>query len=591
MSSKQRTLKVPSLGGIDEVEVIEVLVSKGDHIHQEDPLITLESDKAAMDIPAEADGEVAEVLVKTGDWVREGDPILKLILSAAKDIGDPPQEEGKGEELKEEDQDHKKAEASAGSKAETQRVPVSGGDAVDLLVLGGGPGGYTAAFRAADLGLKVVLVEERPKLGGVCLNVGCIPTKALLHAARSIDQAAQAAKIGLNFGAPEVDFAQLQEWKQSVVSRLVEGLGGLAKQRKVRVIQGRGRFVGERELEVKTQSGTERVAFKKALLATGSRPVRLPHLPQSEHILDSTGALALKEIPRRLLIIGGGVIGLEFSNIYTDLGSKVYLVEMAEQLLPGLDPDLARSLKKALKPKLEGLYLKTSLESLQETSGHLEAMFKGQDQPLEIDKALVAVGRKPNSGDLGLELLGLKPNDQGLIEVDRQMRTEAADIWAIGDLVPGPQLAHKAMAEGKLAAEVIAGKQAAWDHRVIPAVAYTEPEVAWVGLSEAQAKEQGLPIETQVFPWKACGRALAEQAEEGLTKLIFHQETKRLLGAALFGRQVGDLIGELALAIEMDCQAGDLALSIHPHPTFAETLPLAAEMFERSITDLMPPKD
>ena len=464
---------------------------------------------------------------------------------------------------------------------------------VDLVVLGAGPGGYTAAFRAADLGLTVALVERDPSLGGVCLNVGCIPSKALLHAAKVISDAREMAPHGIVFGAPRIELDKLRTWKEKVVSQLTGGLQTLAKQRKVTVVNGQGVFTSPTSLQVTTGAGVTELTFKQAIIAAGSEPVRLPGLPYDDpRVMDSTGALALQDIPARLLVIGGGIIGLEMAMVYAELGSQVSVVELTEGLLPGVDRDLVRPLEKRLKGLLAAIYTGTKMTGVIATPQALEVTFEGKDAPAKaaFDRVLVAVGRRPNGKLVGLEATGVTVDERGFITTDRQLRTNVSHIFAIGDVTQGPMLAHKASHEGKVAAEVAAGHKASFDARVIPFVAYTDPEVAWVGLTETEAKAQGIAYEKAVFPWAASGRALSLGRSEGSTKLLFDAQDRRLIGAGIVGTSAGDLIAEAALAIEMNCDAEDIGLTIHPHPTLSETVALAAEMFAGTITDLYVPK-
>ncbi len=464
----------------------------------------------------------------------------------------------------------------------------------DLAVLGAGPGGYTAAFRAADLGLRVALIDRGETLGGVCLNVGCIPSKALLHAAHVVNSAAAMRAHGISFGAPVIDLDALRNWKSGVVGQLTKGLAGLARQRKVEVVRGTGCFIGPHSIEVRADDGTARtVEFASAVIAAGSEPVQLPGLPHEDpRVIDSTGALSLADIPARLLVIGGGIIGLEMATVYAALGSRVSVVELTPQLMFGTDPDLVKPLQKTLRGKLEAMYLETRVVEVKAEPEALRVLFDGKGAPAEMpyDRILVAVGRRPNGAAIGASALGLSVTDGGFIPVDRQMRTNVQHVFAIGDIVGPPMLAHKAVHEGKVAAEVIAGHKTALDTDLIPAVAYTDPEVAWVGLTETGARESGVSYEKGVFPWAASGRSLSLGRAEGLTKLLFEPETGRLLGAGIVGPSAGDLIAEAALAIEMGADADDLALTIHPHPTLSETVGMAAEMFNGSITDLIPPK-
>ena len=471
--------------------------------------------------------------------------------------------------------------------------PVAGTDRhAKVLVLGAGPGGYTAAFRAADLGLEVTLVERWPVLGGVCLNVGCIPSKALLHAARVVDEAQAMAGHCISFGPPQIDLDRLRSWKSSVVGKLTGGLSGLARQRKVTVIRGEGRFVAPRVLEVTGEDGTQRIGFDHCIIAAGSEPVRLPFVPDDPRVMDSTGALELQDIPQRLLVIGGGIIGLEMGCVYDALGSKVSVVELMDQLMPGADPDLVKPLEKRLRKRYEQILLGVKVQAVEALPEGLRVTFSGTGAPTPqiYDRVLVAVGRRPNGSGIGVEAAGLSVDPRGFLSVDRQMRTAQPHIFAIGDIVGQPMLAHKATHEGKVAAEVIAGEKRAFDARVIPSVAYTDPEVAWVGLTESEAKAKGIEYQKGSFPWAASGRSLAQGRDEGFTKLLFDPQTHRVLGGGIVGSSAGELIGEVALAIEMGADAADIGLTIHPHPTLSESVAMSAEAFEGTLTDLYLPK-
>ncbi len=559
-------VKVPDIGDFTDVPIIEVLVSPGDTVAAEDPLIVLESDKASMDVPSPEAGTVGELLVKVGDKVSQGTPILTLQTDGA-GPAEQPAAEPKVEE----------PAASDGGGGD------GGSDRVDLLVLGSGVGGYTAAFRAADLGLDVVMVERYASLGGVCLNVGCIPSKALLHVARVIAEGEEAAEQGVRFGEPEIDLDGVRAFKQRTVERLTGGLAQMAKGRKVRVVQGTGRFTGPHSLDV----DGEEIAFEHAVIAAGSQSVMLPGFPEDPRIVDSTGALELEDVPERLLVIGGGIIGLEMATVYEALGSKVTVVEMLDHLMHGADQDLVKPLRKRVEPRYEAIHLDTKVEELRATDDGIVARFGGSEET--FDRVLVAVGRRPNGGAVGADAAGVEVDERGFVRVDEQMRTNVEHIFAIGDIVGDPMLAHKASHEGKVAAEVIAGHDVAFDARSIPSVAYTDPEVAWTGLTETQAKEDGTEVETAVFPWSASGRALGIGRPEGLTKLVLEPGTKRLLGAGVVGVNAGELIGELVHAIEVGSDAEDLGLTIHPHPTLSETIGMAAEVATGTITDL-PPK-
>ena len=458
----------------------------------------------------------------------------------------------------------------------------------DVAVLGSGPGGYTAAFRAADLGLKTVLIERYPSLGGVCLNVGCIPSKALLHVAKVISDTREAAAYGIEFGEPNIDRTRLLRWKDKILTRLTGGLKGLAGQRQVTLVQGAGQFVSPNRIAVATGDGTQDVEFDKAIIAVGSRPVSLPDCPDDARVMDSTGALALPDIPSRLLIIGGGIIGLEMAAVYHELGSRISVVELLDNLMTGADPDLVKPLHKRIARQYENIYLGTRVTGIRPEENAVVVGFSGPQAPSEdtFDRVLVAVGRHPNGKHIGADNAGINVDEQGFIPVDKQQRTNVANIFAVGDVTGVPMLAHKATHEGKVAAQVAAGMNSAFDARVIPSVAYTDPEVAWVGVTEVEAQQQGLKFGKGVFPWAASGRSLSLGRSEGLTKLLFDEQTRRVIGAGIVGSNAGDLIAEVALAIEMDCTAEDIGLTIHPHPTLAETVAGAAEMFEGTITDL-----
>ncbi|MES1993789.1 MAG: dihydrolipoyl dehydrogenase [Pseudomonadota bacterium] len=612
--SETREIQVPDIGDFDSVDVVEVLVKPGDIVTAEQPLITLESEKAALDVPAPFAGTVDQVLVKVGDKVAQGTPIVSLktgegdgdskgapadALPKEPKIGSAPATSNPAG-VQDSDGTPKAQEPATGKPpAPTQtREPApqppapSGGAGKSLLIIGGGPGGYTAAFRAADLGMNVTLIERDPMLGGVCLNVGCIPSKALLHAAQVITEARAMAEHGIRFGDPTIDLDALRNWKNGVVGRLTGGLTQLAKQRRVQVIQGTARFAGPNTVEITGAEADRRLDFEQAIIACGSRPVVLPFLPDDPRIMDSTDALDLPEIPDRLLIIGGGIIGLEMATFYSALGSRVTVVEMAPQLVAGADPDLVRILQKSITRRLEAIYLNTKVTAVTAEAAGLAVHFEGKDAPTEdrFDRILVAVGRIPNGKTLNLEAVGLELDARGLIGVDERMRTAQPQLFAIGDCVPGPMLAHKATHQAKVAAEVAAGEKSAFLARVIPAVAYCDPELAWCGLTETEAKAQGLDIGKGVFPWAASGRALGMGREDGMTKLIFDAGNGRLLGGGIVGPHAGDLIAEVALGVEMGSDAEDIGLTIHAHPTLSETVAFAAESYAGTITDLMPPR-
>ncbi len=570
---------VPDIGDFADVPVIEVLVEPGQEVAVEDPLITLESDKATMEVPSPNEGIVRELRLAVGDTVSEGTLILILQAAAAPDGAAPPEVSEPA------------AEAPAAPEPAAPGAPPGerGEHHAEVVVIGAGPGGYTAAFRAADLGLRTILVERYPALGGVCLNVGCIPSKALLHAARVLAEAEEAAESGIRFGEPEIDVDALRGWKTSVVERLTGGLDGLAKQRKVEVVHGVARFAGPNLLEV----GETTVSFDHCIIAVGSQAAKLPGFPEDDpRIMDSTDALDLQEIPERLLVVGGGIIGLEMATVYDAIGSRVTVVELMDALIPGCDPDLVRPLRKRVGDRYEAIHLGTRLGGVEARDDGLHVTFEGDGAPGQerYDRILVAVGRRANGGRIAAERAGVHVDDAGLIGVDPQMRTNVGHIFAIGDVVGEPMLAHKASHEAKVAAEVIAGHDVSFDARTIPSVAYTDPEVAWMGLTETQAKAQGVAYEKASFPWAASGRALSLGRSDGLTKLLVDPETRRVLGAGVVGVNAGDLIAEAVHALEMGADAEDLALTVHPHPTLSETLGFAAEMAEGTITDLYVPK-
>jgi dihydrolipoamide dehydrogenase len=577
--SETTKVKVPDIGDFTDVEIIEIHVNAGDAVAVEDPLITLESDKASMEVPSPVAGVVESMLVAVGDKVSEGSPVAVLRTVGDGAAGSAPP-----------------ATASTGSTsvgaAPAMAQPGEAAVTARLVVLGAGPGGYTAAFRAADLGLEVVLVERYPTLGGVCLNVGCIPSKALLHAAKVVEEAESMAEHGIVFGAPSIDIDKLRGWKDAIVGRLTKGLAGLASSRKVRVMHGRARFASANHLEVESDGGITLIAFEQCIIAAGSRPFMLPGTPEDPRIIDSTGALELDSLPERLLVIGGGIIGLEMACVYDALGVRVSVVELTPTLMPGCDRDLVRPLQKRIEKRYENVWLGTRVAAMESTDEGVRVSFEGDTapEPQVFGKVLVAVGRTPNGKAIGAEKAGIRVDDHGFIPVDRHMRTNVANIFAIGDIVGQPMLAHKASNEGKVAAEVAAGMKSAFDARVIPSVAYTDPEIAWVGLTETEAKDQGIACEVGKFPWVASGRSLALGRDEGFTKLLFDPETHRLLGAGIVGTSAGDLIGEAGLAIEMGADAADIGMTIHPHPTLTETIAMAAEAFEGTLTELYVPK-
>jgi len=592
-------VKVPDVGDFKDLPVIEIMVGPGDRVSREDPLVTLESDKATMDVPSPADGVVREVAVKVGDRVSEGSLVLMLepADAAAASARAPAASPAVA------------APAAAASPAASAAVsspaapaPITGGPAdldCDVLVLGAGPGGYSAAFRAADLGRRVILVERYPTLGGVCLNVGCIPSKALLHVAAVIDEAQHFAQLGVTFGAPAIDLARLREHKSKVVGKLTAGLAGMARARQVTVVRGIGRFLDANRVEVEetggeaaVQTGARTVVrFASAIIAVGSQPVRLPFLPDDPRIVDSTGALALAQVPGRMLVIGGGIIGLEMGTVYSTLGARLDVVEMLDGLMPGADRDLVRVWQKSNEPRFDQVMTGTRTVAVEAKPDGLYASFEGARAPASpqrYDMILSSVGRAPNGGRIAAERAGVAVDARGFVAVDRQMRTSVPHIHAIGDVVGQPMLAHKAVHEGHVAAEVACGLKSFFDARVIPSVAYTDPEIAWVGLTEEAARAQGVKVEKGLFPWAASGRAIANGRDEGFTKLLFDAQTHRIVGGGIVGTHAGDLIGEVALAIEMGCDAVDIGRTIHPHPTLGESIGLAAEVAEGVCTDLPP---
>jgi len=583
-------VKVPDIGDYSNVPVIEILVKPGDTVTKDQGLVTLESDKATMEVPASAAGVVKEIKVKLGDEISEGTVVA--IIDAEGAAAAPAKAEAP-----------KAAPApapAAATPAAAPPVPKAAGASgrkadieCQVVVLGSGPGGYTAAFRSADLGTNTVLIERYATLGGVCLNVGCIPSKALLHAAKVIDEASHAADIGIDFGAPKIDIGKLGGFKNKVVAQLTGGLAGMAKQRKVTVVQGTGKFVSPNEIEVETADGKKLVHFEKCIIAAGSQAVKLPGFPWDDpRMMDSTDALLLQDVPKKLLVVGGGIIGLEMACVYEALGAQVTVVELLDQLMPGADPDLVKPLATRLSKRYAGIHLKVKVAKIESTKEGLKATFEGEKapEPQVYDRVLVAIGRSPNGNKIDADKAGVQVTDRGFIPVDKQMRTNVPHIFAIGDLVGQPMLAHKATHEGKVAAEVCAGQKSEFVARVIPSVAYTDPEVAWVGVTEGEAKAKGIKYGIGKFPWAASGRAIGIARTEGFTKLIFDETTHKIIGAGIVGVNAGDLICELGLAIEMGCEAADIGLTVHPHPTLGESIGMAAEVYEGTITDLYIPK-
>ena len=578
-------VSVPAIGDFEDVEVVEVIAGPGDTLEEGQSLITLESEKASVEVPAPQAGVVERMLVEAGDRVSAGTSIAVMRVGGdVRDSAPPPIEFGAG--------------AHAPRQTRTRApvaAPEGGADIeTEVLVLGGGPGGYTAAFRAADLGKHTVLVERYERLGGVCLNVGCIPSKALLHSAEVIAAAADLAERGIAFGDPEIDLAGLGKWKDGVVGRLGKGLAGLARRRHVQVVTGHGEFESPNRMAVRSGEGLTSIAFEQAIIAAGSRATKIPGFPEDDPgVMDSTAALALEAIPDRLLVVGGGIIGLEMASVYHALGSRVNVVELMPVLMPGCDPDLVAPLARRIEKQYEAVRLETRVRSLERRDGNLEAVFEeagGATSSECFDRVLVAIGRQPNGNRIGAERAGVEVDDAGFIRADRRQRTNVAHVFAIGDIAGEPMLAHKATHQGKVAAEVAAGHKSGFDARCVPSVAYTDPEVAWTGLSEQDAKEGGRAVETATFPWAASGRALGMGRSEGHTKVIFDAQSRRLLGAGIVGPHAGELIAEATLAIEMGADAADIGLSIHPHPTLSETFNFAAEMVEGTITDLYLPK-
>jgi dihydrolipoamide dehydrogenase len=599
-------VKVPDIGDFKDVPVIEVFVKPGDTVNAEDSLVTLESDKATMDVPSPAAGTVREVKVKVGDKVSEGSLVVMLESAAAAASPQPSAASGRG------------SAAASGTAPSPSPLPfagsVSGATATysgnvevdcEMLVLGAGPGGYSAAFRAADLGMKTVIVERYPTLGGVCLNVGCIPSKALLHVAAVIDQTKALAAHGIGFGEPSVDLATLRGWKDKVVGKLTGGLGGMAKSRKVEVVRGYGAFLDANHVEVELTQGNGQektgaksvVRFRQAIIAAGSQAMRLRfdgnEVPDDPRIVDSTGALDLAAVPKRMLIIGGGIIGLEMGTVYSTLGARLDVVEMLPSLMPGADHDLVRTWEKVNRHRFDRIMVNTKTVKVDAKPDAVWVTFEGEQAPqgaLPYDLVLQAVGRSPNGKKIAADKAGVAVSDRGFIATDSQMRTNVPHIFAIGDIVGQPMLAHKAVHEGHVAAEAAAGMKSHFDARVIPSVAYTDPEIAWVGLTELEAKSKGITVEKGLFPWTASGRAIANGRDEGHTKLLFDADTHRIVGGGIVGTHAGDLIGEIALAIEMGADAVDIGRTIHPHPTLGESIGMAAEIYEGVCTDVPPPR-
>ncbi|MBR1227979.1 MULTISPECIES: dihydrolipoyl dehydrogenase [unclassified Bradyrhizobium] len=580
--AQQIEVKIPDIGDFKDVAVIEVLVKPGETVAVDTSLIMVESDKASMEIPSSHAGVVKEVRVKVDDKVSEGSTILVLEAEGAVAAPKP---------------------APASQPAATASPPPAAPSAAsyagkadiecDMLVLGAGPGGYSAAFRAADLGMKTVLVERYDTLGGVCLNVGCIPSKALLHTASVVDEVKHLPDHGISFGAPKIDLGKLRAFKDGVIKKLTGGLAGMAKARKVEVATGVGAFLDPHHLEIVSAGGKKTVKFANAIIAAGSEAVKLPFLPEDPRVVDSTGALQLKSIPKRMLVIGGGIIGLEMATVYSTLGARIDVVEMLDGLMQGADRDLVKVWEKMNAGRFDKVMLKTKTVGAKATEAGIEVSFEGEQAPAGpqvYDLVLVSVGRSPNGKQIGAEKAGIAVTERGFIDVDRQMRTNVAHIFAIGDVVGQPMLAHKAVHEGHVAAEVAHGEKSYFDARQIPSVAYTDPEVAWAGKTEEQCKAEGLKVGKAVFPWAASGRAIANGRDEGFTKLLFDTTTHRVVGGGIVGTHAGDLISEICLAVEMGCEPADIGKTIHPHPTLGESIGMAAEVFEGHCTDLPPQK-
>ena len=579
-------VKVPDIGDFQDIEVLEVMCKEGQSVAVEDPLITLESDKATMDVPSPLAGRILSIKIKSGDKVSEGNLILELELSGASEPEAQMLIQAKDQ-----------SSETMGSASINTKISADSSAAADIscevLVLGSGPGGYTAAFRAADLGRQIVLVERHEQIGGVCLNVGCIPSKTLLHAAKIIVEAEEMDAHGISFGKPSIDLDKLREWKNGIIRQLTGGLKNMAKQRNVTIVNGYGEFIDSNHLRVtdKNEKITT-INFSNAVIAAGSRPVKLPFLPDDPRIIDSTGSLELASIPKNLLVIGGGIIGLEMATVYHALGSRITIVEMLDGLMAGADRDLVRPFQKRIAKQYDNIWLETRVTEVEALKKGLRVHFEGKnspDKPQMYDCILSSVGRVPNGLNIGAEKAGVEVDEKGFISTDTQMRTNVSHIFAIGDLAGQPMLAHKASHEAKVAAEAISGMKSFFDARAVPSVAYTDPEVAWTGITEEEAKTQGIAYGKGSFPWAASGRSLSIGRSEGMTKVIFEEDSKRVIGLGIVGPNAGDLIAEGTLAIEMGCDANDIGSTIHPHPTLSETVAFAAEAYEGTITDLYIP--
>ena len=576
--AESKKILLPDIGDFQNVDVIDVLVKVGDQIKKDDSLITLESDKASMDIPSPEAGVVEKVFIKVGDKVNQGDEIISITSLNIK------------ENIDNKEQNKKPDEPKKIPSIEASKDTITTDHACEVVVLGSGPGGYTAAFRAADLGKKVILIERYSTIGGVCLNVGCIPSKALLHSAKVITDAEETSQHGISFNKPEIDLEKIRQWKsKDVVGKLTMGLAHMAKQREVTILQGYGEFINPNQIEVTQEDGKKiGVQFENCIIAAGSQSIKMPGAPEDPRIMDSTGALELQDIPKRMLIIGGGIIGLEMGTVYDALGSQVSVVELTDGLIQGCDRDIVRPLQKRMEKRFEAIMLNTEVTKVEAKKEGIVVSFEGEKapEPQMYDRVLVSVGRKPNGQLIKAEKAGVHVDEKGFIAVDKQMRTNVNHIFAIGDIVGQPMLAHKATHEGKVAAEVIAGEKVEFQALTIPSVAYTDPEIAWAGVTEDEAKAQGIDYEKAVFPWAASGRALSTSRSEGMTKLIFDKTNHRIIGASIVGINAGELIAETVLAIEMGADAHDIGLSIHPHPTLSESVAMAAEVKEGTITDL-----
>ena len=591
--SKIVNVEVPDIGDFSDVDIIEVLVSSGDIIAKEDPLITLESDKASIEIPSPSAGTVTEVMVSVDDKVNKGDAILKLEMNT------DAEESATGSNTETEAAEQQTSESTPTTETTNEQQPAPAsfeGESdqhAEVVVLGSGPGGYTAAFRAADLGKKVILIERYDNIGGVCLNVGCIPSKALLHTAEIINEAAEMSDHGIDFGKPKIDISKLAGFKNKVISQLTGGLAALAKQRKVQVVTGYGKFTSANTIEVTHGNDTQVISFDNAINAAGSSVLKIPGLPYDyERLMDSTVARGLADNPKRLMVIGGGIIGLEMATVYDALGSKVSVVELSPSLIPGCDTDLVRPLMKRVKGRYENIWLNSKVTAIEAQKKGLKVSFEGKDVPENdtFDRVLLAVGRSPNGKLIDAEKAGVSVDERGFINVDKQQRTNVKHIFAIGDIVGQPMLAHKATHEAKTAAEVVAGMKSYFDAKTIPSVAYTDPEIAWMGKTEEQCKAEGIDYEKGAFPWAASGRSLSIGRNEGITKILFDKNTHQIIGAGMVGTNAGELIAEAVLALEMGADIEDIALTVHPHPTLSETFNFAAEMAEGTITDLYIPK-